>query len=386
MRSSKQTYARGHRAKGKQQDNSKEFEKYYSGIYGDRWPSLREALIRPTVHSAVANGFIPSASAAACTTAGLTPLLSVGPLHAYRRTQSSGPYPSPPLDPASALRAWYWMDLASVLPVLLLQPRRGDVVLDMCAAPGGKSSLAAQWLFGPNQQQQQQQQGPAVAAVGAVVGAGAAASSAGAGAEAGPAREALAAGAAVASEEGAAERIPATAEAASTSASAAAPCCSSSSGQEEAAATPPPASPLPLPLPLPLAPGKLVCNEADRVRLQRLHRVLEEYLPVAARAHVEVLNYRGQLYWARNQAARYDAVLVDAPCSSDRHVLQQAVAGAGGGGAGGKGQMAAADWSLEGCKRIADEQLQLCLAALRCLRPGGRLVYSTCSISPLQND
>jgi 16S rRNA C967 or C1407 C5-methylase (RsmB/RsmF family) len=30
--------------------------------------------------------------------------------------------------------------------------------------------------------------------------------------------------------------------------------------------------------------------------------------------------------------------------------------------------------------------LQLCLAALRALRVGGRLVYSTCSIAPLQND
>lgn len=30
--------------------------------------------------------------------------------------------------------------------------------------------------------------------------------------------------------------------------------------------------------------------------------------------------------------------------------------------------------------------VQLCLAALRALRMGGRLVYSTCSIAPVQND
>ncbi|GLC43107.1 5-methylcytosine rRNA methyltransferase nsun4 [Pleodorina starrii] len=428
MRSSKQSHVRGHRAKSKQQDNSKEFEKYYSGVYGSRWPVLREALLKPTVHAAVTNGFIRPAADAACADAGLQPLPSLGPLHSYRRAKSSGSYPPPPLDPASALRVWYWLDLASVLPVLLLQPRRGHSALDMCAAPGGKSMLLAQRLFGPYSLAPP----PAAAAAAAPAPAlphqpasppageaGQAADSAGpepagraaADAEAASATQSSAAAqqvpaagsggekegeeeearararmqASEASDRAAAEDDRATRGDGGTDDQAAGqpPQEAASAGASaQTAAVQPPApsfSPLPLPLPLPLPPGKLVCNEPDRPRLQRLQRVLEEYLPLSARANVEVLNYQGHAYWGRNQASSYDRVLVDAPCSSDRHVLQQAAQQQ-------RGAIAEADWSLAGCRRIADEQLQLCLAAMRALRVGGRLVYSTCSIAPLQND
>ncbi|KXZ52945.1 hypothetical protein GPECTOR_8g32 [Gonium pectorale] len=357
MRSSKQTYARGHRAKSKQQDNRKELEKYYTKVYGTRWPSLQAALLKPTVHAAVVNAFIPDAAAAACADAGLGPLLSLGPLAARCRAAASGPCPPAPLDAASALRAWYWMDLASALPVLLLQPRRGHAVLDMCAAPGGKSVLIAQRLFGP----------AALAPAPSPVAAPSATAAASA-----PA--ASAASAAVESGEG-------EAPAESGRAAEAGPDSREGRGPRQAqplTAATQPLTPLTAPL-LPLPPGKLVCNEPDRSRLARLNKVLEEYAPPTARANVEVLNHQGHMYWARNQAASFDRVLVDAPCSSDRHVLQQAATAA-------RGSIAAADWSLDSCRRIADEQLQLCLAAIRALRVGGRLVYSTCSLAPLQND
>lgn len=118
-------------------------------------------------------------------------------------------------------------------------------------------------------------------------------------------------------------------------------------------------------------------------------------------------------------AESFDRVLVDAPCSSDRHVLQQAAAR-------GTGGVSRADWSLQRCRRIATQQVKLLAAAARvsgwaragvegdaenkafgdmtcngcllsapwlpprplaqALRPGGCLVYSTCSILDLEND
>ncbi len=204
----------------------------------------------------MANSFVEGA-ADACTASGLSPLLSIGALTVFRRlakpsskstnssssssssATSSGPYEPPPLDPSCALRTWYWMDLASLLPVLLLQPRKGHATLDMCAAPGGKSTLVAQHIFSHSASSLPP---PLVAAP---------SSSA-----AGTGQEGTGPGSA-GSSGGAGDAVAAAGYAAGAS-------------------------------PLPLGPGKLSCNEPDRGRLQRLNRVLEEYLPTTARMNVEV--------------------------------------------------------------------------------------------------
>lgn len=45
-----------------------------------------------------------------------------------------------------------------------------------------------------------------------------------------------------------------------------------------------------------------------------------------------------------------------------------------------------ARWSLKGSKRLMIRQHALLCSGLDSLKPGGRLVYSTCSISPVEND
>ena len=56
-------------------------------------------------------------------------------------------YEQPTSDAQSRLLSWYWLDEASLLPALVLDPKPGHTVLDMCAAPGGKSLMLALMLF-----------------------------------------------------------------------------------------------------------------------------------------------------------------------------------------------------------------------------------------------
>eukprot|EP00775_Hariotina_reticulata_P005229 gene5229-5465_t len=90
------------------------------------------------------------------------------------------------------------------------------------------------------------------------------------------------------------------------------------------------------------------------------------------------LGHDAAKHWSRFEGCLYDRVLLDAPCSSERHVVQQMLAAGG--------QVAASSWSVERCRMLADLQLKLLLAGLRALRPGGRLVYSTCSLAEEEND
>jgi 16S rRNA (cytosine967-C5)-methyltransferase len=54
----------------------------------------------------------------------------------------------PPLDRLPSFgQGWYYIqDPSTVLAVALLDPRPGEKILDLCAAPGGKTTLIAQWL------------------------------------------------------------------------------------------------------------------------------------------------------------------------------------------------------------------------------------------------
>jgi 16S rRNA C967 or C1407 C5-methylase (RsmB/RsmF family) len=105
----------------------------------------------------------------------------------------------------------------------------------------------------------------------------------------------------------------------------------------------------------------------------RLQSVLDEYIPPTVRrnrARVEVTPFDATRVALPH--ARYDRVLVDAPCSSDRHVLQSAKELAG--------------WSAKRIKQNAERQVLLLLNALRATKVGGVCVYATCSLSRREND
>lgn len=113
------------------------------------------------------------------------------------------------------------------------------------------------------------------------------------------------------------------------------------------------------------------CNDLSPARVTRLNSVLHDCLPAEVLKNIQVT--RGDASrWGMNPDRQFDKILVDAPCSGERHLLQSA--------------KEIARWSLKGSQRLAVRQHALLCSALDCVRPGGRVVYSTCSISPIEND
>lgn len=67
-----------------------------------------------------------------------------------------------------------------------------------------------------------------------------------------------------------------------------------------------------------------------------------------------------------------DAVLVDAPCSGEGMFRKE--------------PQAACDWSEAHVRASAERQRRILESAAVCVKPGGRLVYSTCTFSPEENE
>jgi len=117
--------------------------------------------------------------------------------------------------------------------------------------------------------------------------------------------------------------------------------------------------------------GVLVCNDRSRVRRQRLHKVLTHHLSKERLGRVLVTGHDATR-WGLYEQNRYDAILLDAPCSSERHVLHD--------------QSALAQWSPARTKHLAVQQFAMLASALEAVKIGGHILYSTCSISPLENE
>ncbi|KAF4547774.1 16S rRNA methyltransferase RsmB/F-like protein 1 [Elsinoe fawcettii] len=291
------------------------FHKYYSSPThwnAQRWQeSLFPALSRPVRYVMVINPFANATD----THAALEPLdlladaLASSPLHARvwvakrssedeTRTKSAGSLlPQPALIESTGhqntkLLSHYNLDAASLLPVLLLNPQSGDNILDMCAAPGGKSIVMAQSLF--------------------------------------------------------------------------------SSGSS----------------------GSLHSNESHPARNTRLARNLASYFPpdLLSNGHIKTTKLDGTSSDFISKAdipsgqdrKGYDKVLLDAPCSSERHIIQSFVTAQRSGGI--SVDMLGYRTGLAGKKSIVKLQGELLFNAIKACRVGGIVVYSTCSIDRLENE
>ena len=120
--------------------------------------------------------------------------------------------------------------------------------------------------------------------------------------------------------------------------------------------------------------GRLVAFDQPASRLDRLRENLA-HVPAGVQAALMPGDLRkaGPKYFAgHNLPDRYDAVLLDAPCSNSgvmRHRVDV------------KWRLQEGDFA-----KHAAQQGALLRAASRLVRPGGRLVYSTCSIDAEENE
>lgn len=118
---------------------------------------------------------------------------------------------------------------------------------------------------------------------------------------------------------------------------------------------------------------RLLCNELSSDRRRRLSDVLDRHLPPGTRRAVTVSGFDAAAAAARpGERGRFAAILLDAPCSSERHVLAS--------------QSALEQWTPARIKFLSRRQWSLLSAAFLMLAPGGSLVYATCALSPEEND
>ena len=113
--------------------------------------------------------------------------------------------------------------------------------------------------------------------------------------------------------------------------------------------------------------GFLLCNEINPKRARILSRNIERMGVVNAlvtNSHPQLLAEKYEGYFHR--------VLVDAPCSGEGMFRKE--------------EAAVTDWSEETVQMCARRQQEILHSAAALVAPGGRLVYSTCTFAPEENE
>ncbi len=203
----------------KKNDTEERFDEYYSSIYRERWPDLKKALSEEN------------------------PLKICPP----------------------GLSGTYYMDASSYLTASLLPLEEDDTVLDMCAAPGGKTLVIATHLS---------------------------------------------------------------------------------------------------------KRGRIVANDRSPERRRRMRDVFSSCLGPDA-PEIRITGYNAES-WGLYEKEMYDSILLDAPCSSERHVMSD--------------RKYLLLWSPSRPKRLSRSQYAMLSSALMAVRKGGYILYSTCSINPGENE
>lgn len=238
---------------------SADFESYFSSIYLERWPLLKNALLEnETLVARLNNWSLPNSDHPIYREEKFPGLKNVHSIP-NRETYTSQ-------ETRDGLLDIYFMDPGSILVAEHLQVKEGDIVLDMCAAPGGKTLV----LF---------------------------------------------------------EKL--------------------------------------------IESGELFANEISESRRHRLKKVIQDFIPRDKRERIWVKGHDG-INFGMKLPNHFDKILLDAPCSGEKHLLQN--------------PKELKEWSKKRTEKLAQRQYGLLCSAMLALKPKGRLVYSTCSISPLEND
>ena len=116
-----------------------------------------------------------------------------------------------------------------------------------------------------------------------------------------------------------------------------------------------------------LGQGFLLCNEINPKRAKILSRNIER---MAVSNALVTNEHPANL--ANRFPGFFDRVLVDAPCSGEGMFRKE--------------EAAVTDWSQETVEMCARRQAEILHSAAAMVRPGGRLVYSTCTFAPEEDE
>lgn len=119
--------------------------------------------------------------------------------------------------------------------------------------------------------------------------------------------------------------------------------------------------------------GAVVANDLDRQRAIMLtHQLLRSSTLGMAVVNHEAQNFPKVPLPDSHEGVRFDRVLADVPCSGD--------------GATRKLPNKWFDWKTEDGLTLHPLQLSILKKAVHCCKPGGRVLYSTCSLNPIEDE
>ncbi len=252
------------------------FDNYFLSVYGDRWLSIKESLATNDKKIARSNLFFEDKSFNPLNFPGIIePNFQLNSIWGGTKNINSFDINQDfDLSQAStSILPFYRMDPASLFPAKALAVENGQTVIDLCAAPGGKSLILIEDLFR----------------------------------------------------------------------------CDLGYDLE----------------------GVFIANELSPKRRHRMMTVFKRYLPHEIRKKIFIKSLDASRVGLERKEF-YDRILLDAPCSGERGLLHK--------------KEDLAQWKEKRTKSFAIRQYSLLSSAFMALKPGGRIVYSTCSISPHEND
>lgn len=116
---------------------------------------------------------------------------------------------------------------------------------------------------------------------------------------------------------------------------------------------------------------ELFANERSASRKTRLQNTVNTCLPSEINSRIKISCSDGAV-WCKKQSECFDRILLDAPCSSERHVFLDS--------------KYLDQWTPSRIKTVTMQQWSLLSCAFRLLKENGIMVYSTCALCPLEND
>lgn len=114
--------------------------------------------------------------------------------------------------------------------------------------------------------------------------------------------------------------------------------------------------------------GYILANEIDKIRIERL----KYNVNLQGANIVEISNNDGKILGKQMQK-KFDKVLIDVPCSGEGRFLVNK-------------PNTYANWSEKQAIELSNLQKELFESGYNALKPGGTMVYSTCTLNSLENE